>query len=202
MTVGPRGYEGVLQRVRQLQSRIESLIPDPVAKPNLDAPMPQPTPLSGQIGRQDGNAPLDPFGSGASVPGFPSQTAVSGLIEKAAAAFGIDKTLFDSLVQAESDYNPGCVSNKGAMGLTQLMPGTARSLGVNDPMDPEQNLMGGAKYLAGLLKRFEGNERLALAAYNAGPGAVAKYGGVPPYQETQRYVEKIMSRVAKLRGQP
>ena len=104
-----------------------------------------------------------------------------------AAKHGVPEDLFLRLVQQESGWNPNAVSNKGAMGLAQLMPGTAAKLGVN-PRDPHQNLEGGARYLSMMYKRF-GNWRLALAAYNAGPEAVATYGGVPPDKETKNYVK-------------
>lgn len=103
---------------------------------------------------------------------------------------GVDPDLFLRLVGAESSFNPDSVSSKGATGLAQLMPGTAAELGV-DPTDPIQNLRGGARYLRQQLDEF-GDPVLALAAYNAGPGNVRKYGGVPPFAETQNYVAKIM----------
>ncbi len=103
---------------------------------------------------------------------------------------GIPEDLFLRLVQQESNWNPTARSHKGALGLAQLLPSTAASLGV-DPTNPKQNLEGGARYLAQQYRKF-GSWRLALAAYNAGPGAVEKYGGVPPYKETQNYVKKIL----------
>ncbi len=103
---------------------------------------------------------------------------------------GIDPDLFIRLITAESSFNPNARSPKGAFGLTQLMPGTAAELGV-DSADPVQNLRGGARYLRQQLDRF-GDTSLALAAYNAGPGSVRKYGGIPPFEETQNYVNKIM----------
>jgi soluble lytic murein transglycosylase-like protein len=106
-----------------------------------------------------------------------------------AAKHGVPEDLFLRLVQQESGWNPNAVSHAGATGLAQLMPGTAAKLGVN-PRDPHQNLEGGARYLRMMYDRF-GNWRLALAAYNAGPEAVAKHGGVPPYQETKNYVRVI-----------
>ncbi len=102
----------------------------------------------------------------------------------------IPENLFLRLVQQESGWNPSARSNKGAIGLAQLMPATARNLGVN-PRDPAQNLEGGARYLSRMYRKF-GTWRLALAAYNAGPGAVEKYNGVPPYRETKNYVRKIL----------
>ena len=107
----------------------------------------------------------------------------------AARKYGIPEDLFLRLVQQESGWNPNARSHKGATGLAQLMPGTAAKLGVN-PHDPVQNLHGGARYLRMMYNQF-GNWRLALAAYNAGPGAVAKYGGIPPYRETMNYVRVI-----------
>jgi len=108
----------------------------------------------------------------------------------AARAHGVPEDLFLRLVQQESNWNPTAQSHKGALGLAQLMPQTARLLGV-DPLVPTENLRGGAKYLAQQYRKF-GSWRLALAAYNAGPDAVRKYGGVPPYKETQNYVRKIL----------
>ncbi|MEW6173105.1 MAG: lytic transglycosylase domain-containing protein [Bacillota bacterium] len=111
----------------------------------------------------------------------------------AASRFGLRPELLKAVAQAESDFNPRAVSSAGAQGIMQLMPGTSRSLGVRDPFDPVENIFAGAAYLRSLLDRFGGNETLALAAYNAGPGAVARYGGIPPYRETQAYVNRVLS---------
>jgi len=108
----------------------------------------------------------------------------------AALRYQIPTRIFEKLVTVESNWKPKAVSHAGAIGLAQLMPGTARRLGV-DPWDPAQNLEGGARYLSQQYRKFR-TWRLALAAYNAGPGAVEKYGGVPPYRETQNYVKKIL----------
>lgn len=115
------------------------------------------------------------------------------LISKASAQYHLRPSLLRAVMQVESGGNPDIVSPRGAQGLMQLLPSTAAGLGVNDPFNPEQNLMAGARYLRQHLDRYNGDERLALAAYNAGPGAVKRYGGVPPFPETQRYVNNVLS---------
>lgn len=112
-------------------------------------------------------------------------------VRRAACRHGVDPSLAVAVARAESGFNPLAVSSSGALGLMQLMPGTARSLGVSDPFDAEQNADGGVRYLAEQLRRF-GDVRLALAAYNAGPNRVARHGEVPPIPETQRYVERVL----------
>lgn len=119
------------------------------------------------------------------------------LIAERAAAHGLRPELVRAVIQVESAFNPRARSPVGAMGLMQLMPGTAADLGVANPFDPEQNIRGGVAYLRSLIDRFDGDEVLALAAYNAGPGAVSKYGRtVPPYRETRAYVQKVQSRTS------
>jgi soluble lytic murein transglycosylase-like protein len=124
----------------------------------------------------------------------PKMTAMSrydDLIEQHAHQHGLSVDLVRAVIQAESGFNPRAVSPKGAMGLMQLMPATARELGVLDPFRPEDNIRGGVLYLARLLARYDQKVELALAAYNAGPGSVARYNAVPPYRETREYVRKI-----------
>ena len=124
-------------------------------------------------------------------------TPYDAQITAAATKYGIDPALLKGLIRQESNFNPSARSGAGAQGLTQLMPGTASSLGVTDASDPAQAIDGGAKYLEQQLDRFGGDVSKALAAYNAGPGAVAKFGGVPPYAETQNYVQKVLGYAAQ-----
>lgn len=124
----------------------------------------------------------------------------AGAIEQAAAAAGLDPRLVAAVAWVESGFNAGAVSRAGALGLMQLMPATARGLGV-DPLDPAQNLAGGARYLAAQLERFGGRLELALAAYNAGPAAVARAGGIPSNGETPAFVARVLERLALLRGE-
>ena len=159
-----------------------------------------------------GTAPAAPVGATAaaapslmSVDGaseLPSGTPFAAEITAAAKRHGVDPALLAGLVKQESGFNPNAVSPAGARGLTQLMPGTAASLGVSDPLDPAQALDGGAKYLREQLDRFGGDVARALGAYNAGPGAVQRHGGVPPYAETQNYVRAVQANAADFRTAP
>lgn len=189
------GPEGTMRRAEELRARVAQLNGEDRSTfsnqlQSVQTSGGSPTPLSGSIGGA-GFAPFNPFSEG-SVESTASP-AIKQLIAQAAREAGVDEALFDSLVATESNYDPKARSRAGAMGLAQLMPGTAQSLGVTDPFDPAQNLRGGAKYLAQMLEKF-GDARLALAAYNAGPNRVIQAGNqVPNIPETQRYVDKIMS---------
>lgn len=130
--------------------------------------------------------------------GSPRASHFDDLIQQAATRYGVDPDLVHSVIQAESNYDPNCHSSAGAMGLMQLMPETARSLHVN-PWDAKQNIEGGVRELRGYLDRFKDVD-LALAAYNAGPGAVQRYHGVPPYHETQTYVKRVLQTLWQRKG--
>jgi soluble lytic murein transglycosylase-like protein len=143
--------------------------------------------LAWPVARAQGPAPVPP-------------AQIDALVDQNAATWQVDPALLKAVIANESGFNANATSKVGAQGLMQLMPETAASLGVRDAYDPAQNVAGGARYLRGLLDRFGGDQRLAVAAYNAGPGAVAKYGDVPPYAETQNYVTNVLASFEKYRN--
>lgn len=122
-----------------------------------------------------------------------SEEDLDAIFQEAANTYGVSAVILKSIAKAESGFNPSAVSSAGAVGIMQLMPQTAASLGVTNSYDARENIMGGAKYISQLLSKYEGNISLALAAYNAGSGNVEKYGGIPPFTETQNYVQKVLS---------
>ena len=122
---------------------------------------------------------------------LPATIAYNDAIAEAADLYKLDPNLIRAIIRAESAFNPFAVSSAGALGLMQLMPAVAEELNVLDPFDPRQNIFGGARYLRQLLDRNDGNLDLAVASYNAGPGAVDRYNGIPPYRETRNYVKKV-----------
>jgi soluble lytic murein transglycosylase-like protein len=139
-----------------------------------------------------GTAPTASAPSGAAAP-------YEALIQQAATRNGLEPALLHGLIEQESGFDPNAHSSAGALGLTQLMPSTAASLGVTEPLNPTQSIEGGARLLGELLRQFHGNVSDALAAYNAGAGAVEQYGGVPPYPETQAYVSKVLANAQSYR---
>jgi soluble lytic murein transglycosylase-like protein len=173
--VSLESLQSTLQRIADIESRFANLTS---------------TPVSGAKNPETGfdTALTQAMGNHGATP-VPLQ--LSGLIQEQAQAQGIDADLLKAIMKNESSFNPKAVSPAGAQGLMQLMPGTAASLGVNNSFDPAQNIAGGAKYLKGLLTKYQSVPK-AVAAYNAGPGAVDKYQGVPPYKETSQYVKKVM----------
>lgn len=179
-----------LQRINAIRAELQRLGPPPAACGRGPVAV-------GEFGR----LLAESMAASATVAGDSSAAArrYDGLIRTAAARCGLSADLVHAVVRAESDYDPDCVSSAGAMGLMQLMPGTARGLGVADAWDPAQNLLGGCRYLRAQLDRF-GDLSLALAAYNAGPGAVSRHGGIPPYRETQGYVRRVLGYLAERTG--
>ena len=129
-----------------------------------------------------------------------SRSEINDLITKYSDKNGLDEDFVKAVINQESGFNPNATSHCGAMGLMQLMPSTAQGLGVKNAYDAEQNIEGGTKYLKGLMDRFNNDKSLALAAYNAGPNAVKKYGGIPPYAETQNYVKSVLSKYDRMKG--
>ena len=195
----------VAQRVQQLQALIETA--GKVAAGGLAGTNTVATPVGSSTDFASAlqAATTADTASAPGVVGAGYQPAVSGaatsgesggeyeaLIDQAAARNGLDPAVLHGLVQQESGFDPSATSSAGASGLTQLMPGTASSMGVSNALDPAESIEGGARYLGQLMTQFGGNTEDALAAYNAGPGAVQQYGGVPPYAETQSYVSKVL----------
>jgi soluble lytic murein transglycosylase-like protein len=131
---------------------------------------------------------------------LPATIAYNDAIAEAAALYEVDPNLIRAIIRAESAFNPFAVSRAGAQGLMQLMPAVAEELDVLDPFDPRQNIFGGARYLRQLLDRNDGNVSLAVASYNAGPGAVDRYNGIPPYRETRNYVKKVNAFLKNSKG--
>jgi soluble lytic murein transglycosylase-like protein len=141
-----------------------------------------------------------PLEQTAAAPAPVPSAQIDQLVQQNADIWQVDPALIKSVIANESSFDANATSPVGAQGLMQLMPETAASLGVRNPYDPAQNVAGGTRYLRSLLDRFNGNTRLAVAAYNAGPGAVEKYGDVPPYAETQTYVQNVLGSLDRYRA--
>jgi soluble lytic murein transglycosylase-like protein len=151
----------------------------------------------GVNGPSSGQAAQVTTGAGLRTSHGQTPSSLEPLIEEASARTGLQEALISAVMATESGYQPDAVSPAGALGLMQLMPGTAQSLGIDDPLDPRENILGGAEYLRQQLSRF-GTVEKALAAYNAGPQAVQHFGGIPPFRETQSYVRRVLERLHHL----
>ena len=183
MSVEISGLDIALKRINTIERNFQALVgetkaPDKDFQSILDASMP-----SSSTGETA------------------SRSEINNLIEAYAQKNGLDADFVKAVVKQESGFNPKATSHCGAQGLMQLMPGTAKGLGVKNAYDAEQNVAGGTKMLSNLLKTYGGDKSLALAAYNAGGGAVKKYGGIPPYAETQRYVKNVLSMYGKFKSE-
>lgn len=184
-------------RIQQIESMLKSVQTQSVgAASTLN---PAGLPVSAQVNITGAPKPFQFYLQNTTQEGSLPQKAeaLQPAIESLSERYGVDKNLVNAVIRQESGFNADAVSKAGATGLMQLMPATAQQLGVTNPKDPGQNLEGGIRYLKSLLDRFNGNVPLALAAYNAGPGAVQKHKGVPPYEETQNYVRNILSMYLK-----
>jgi soluble lytic murein transglycosylase-like protein len=193
--------EAVISRVSQLQAMLAGPAPAPAA-----ATTPTSTRFSTALQNATAGASATPLATqtaaspSSTSSSLPAGTPYAAEITAAATKHGVDPALLAGLVKQESGFNPNAGSGAGARGLAQLMPATASGLGVTNIMDPVQNLNGGAKYLKQQLDAFGGDVTKALAAYNAGPGAVQRFGGVPPYSETQNYVRIVQANAAAYRA--
>ena len=172
---------GVVQQAethaaRSVVRRVRDVLPNHASKPPISR-----SNVRGFVSTSEDFRPL------------PATIAYNDAIAEAADLYELDPNLIRAIIRAESAFNPFAVSRAGAQGLMQLMPAVAEELNVLDPFDPRQNIFGGARYLRSLLDRNDGNLDRAVASYNAGPGAVARYNGIPPYRETRNYVKKSIS---------
>ena len=194
MTGAISGLEITLHRMSEIEQSFQSLLArSQSAMPNAQQDFQKILDKTVQLEKDNNKCPTSTNANA-------SRAEIDSLIEEYSAKNGLDADFVKAVVRQESGFNPKATSKCGAMGLMQLMPSTAKGLGVTNAYDAEQNIYGGTKYLKGLLDRFDNNKELALAAYNAGPNAVKKYKGIPPYAETQNYVKSIMKSYDKFKG--
>jgi soluble lytic murein transglycosylase-like protein len=190
-----------LSRIAEIEARLGGVGPQPPPPVSSSSPANRVAnaaaapnrPFDVMLAQAGGNVQLRPLGATAG----PFSAEIESLVTKYSAQNGLAPDLVRAVIQQESGGNSRSVSAVGAKGLMQLMPETAQGYGVSDPFDPEQNIAAGTRHLAGLMRQFKGDTSLALAAYNAGAAAVQKYGGVPPYAETQQYVRRITGMLGK-----
>ena len=190
----PHRIDAVMAHIQEIEARLNAFV-------NPAPPPPAPAPTGGSAVRPfnviaaeaNGRVGLRSLGAG------PFAPDIEALVNKYSAQNGLSPVLVRALIQQESGGNPRARSVVGAQGLMQLMPETAQGYGVRDAFDPEQNIAAGTRHLAGLLREFNGDVSLALAAYNAGSAAVRKYNGIPPYDETQQYVRRIQAMLGPAR---
>jgi len=205
----PPGLSDVLERVEEIRARCAALAGGFGQVTNPSTPLRAGLPHGAGAASYRSNAP-ESFPSLVGVSGLQSRNSVAcavspasdiqAAIASAAARHGLDPAVLTALAHVESGFRADAVSPDGALGIAQLMPQTAREMGVADPFDLRAGLEGGARYLQEQLGRFSGNLALALAAYNAGPAAVARYGGIPPYPETQRFVSRVLDLAKRYAG--
>jgi soluble lytic murein transglycosylase-like protein len=186
--------------ISAVQARIAEITgaPPPSAVPDSSPPFQKALAQALQNGTPDGAATPGATAALAPAPVAPEQ--IDALVKQNADTWQVDPSLVKAIIANESGFNANATSPVGAQGLMQLMPATAQGVGVKDSYDPAQNVAGGTRYLKGLLDRFHGDVKLAVAAYNAGPGAVEKYGDVPPYAETKNYVQNVLGSYDKYRA--
>ena len=191
--------DNIFSDISAIQNRIAEISGAPPAGPVLTPPTGA---FNAALARalMPAIAPPDPAAANGPAPIPPEE--IDQLVQQNANIWQVDPALIKSVIANESSFNANATSPVGAQGLMQLMPETAATLGVRNPYDPAQNVAGGTRYLRSLLDRFNGDTRLAVAAYNAGPNAVEKYGDVPPYAETQNYVQNVLGSLERYRGRP
>jgi len=184
----------VFADISAVQARIAEITGAPA--PGSYQPVAAPGFAGALAGALGAGSPPSPGGTTAApAPVPPAQ--IDALVQQNASTWQVEPALIKAVIANESGFDANATSGVGAQGLMQLMPATAASLGVRDAYDPVQNVAGGTRYLKGLLDRFGGDKRLAIAAYNAGPGAVEKYGDIPPYRETRNYVQNVLASFDK-----
>jgi soluble lytic murein transglycosylase-like protein len=181
-------------------SRIEQITGAPVSLPGMPQDQDASPSFASVLQSQMNGGDQTESVAASNAPAMVAPAQIDALVNDNAQAQSVDPALVKAIIANESGFNANATSKVGAQGLMQLMPGTAAGLGVSDAYDPEQNVAGGTKYIKQLLDHFGGDVKLAVAAYNAGPGAVEKYGGVPPYAETQNYVQNVLSSYSKYRS--